>query len=421
MNQDKNYSGKIGFLVLVAALGYFVDIYDLLLFGVLRKNSLDDILIHQFGNMSPEALGNLNVYFGKLLLNWQMAGMLIGGIIWGIIGDKKGRLSVLFGSIILYSVANILNGMVTTTTAYSILRFISGFGLAGELGAGITLVSEAMSKEKRGYGTMIVATIGVFGAVAAGWTAKHVHDWRHLFYIGGGLGFGLLLLRLGVYESGLFKSVKEEKVPRGNFFQLFSNRDRVKKYFSIIFVTVPVWYFIGTLVFFAPEYSELMGLPKGAITGGDAIMYAYMGITCGDFLSGLMSQLLKSRKKTLGIFLVWTTLAIALYFILGGISVFMFYAVIIFGGVATGYWAVFMSTAAESFGTNIRATATTTAPNFVRGSTILISFLLSMVSLGFHDKITATLITGGILLVIAFFALYHLRDTFGKDLDYVET
>lgn len=420
MNQDKNYSGKIGLLVLVAALGYFVDIYDLLLFGVLRKSSLDDILIQQFGPMSHEALANLNVYFGKLLLNWQMAGMLIGGIIWGMIGDKKGRLSVLFGSIILYSVANVLNGFVTTTTAYSVLRFISGFGLAGELGAGITLVSEAMSKEKRGYGTMIVATIGVFGAVAAGWTGKHIHDWHHLFFIGGGLGFGLLLLRLGVYESGLFKSVKEENVPRGNIFQLFSTRARLKKYFSIIFVTVPVWYFIGTLVFFAPEYSELMGLPKGAITGGDAIMYAYMGITCGDFLSGLMSQLLKSRKKALGIFLAWTTLAIALYFMLGGISVTVFYAVVIFGGVATGYWAVFMSTAAESFGTNIRATATTTAPNFVRGSTILISFLLSLVSMGFQDKITATIITGGILIVIAFFALYHLRDTFGNDLDYTE-
>jgi putative MFS transporter len=420
INEKKSYSGKIGLLVLVAALGYFVDIYDLLLFGVLRKSSLDDILIHQFGNMSPEALGNLNVYFGKLLLNWQMAGMLIGGIIWGMIGDKKGRLSVLFGSIILYSVANILNAMVTTTTAYAVLRFISGFGLAGELGAGITLVSEAMSKERRGYGTMIVATVGVFGAVAAGWTAKYVPDWRNLFYIGGALGIGLLLLRLGVYESGLFKSVKEEKVSRGNFFQLFSSRERVKKYFSIIFVTVPVWYFIGTLVFFAPEYAEQMGLPKGAITGGNAIMYAYMGITCGDFLSGLMSQILKSRKKALAIFLIWTTLAIGLFFVLGGISVFMFYAVVIFGGVGTGYWAVFMSTAAESFGTNIRATATTTAPNFVRGSTILISFLLSLVSMGFHDKITAALITGGIVLTIAFFALYHLRDTFGKDLDYIE-
>ncbi len=420
LNEQKSYSGKIGLLVLVAALGYFVDIYDLLLFGVIRKDSLNEILQLQFGPMSADALANLNVYFGKLLLNWQMAGMLTGGIIWGMIGDKKGRLSVLFGSIILYSVANILNGMITTTTAYSILRFISGFGLAGELGAGITLVSESMSKERRGYGTMIVATVGVFGAVVAGYMGGVIHNWRYSFYVGGGMGFGLLLLRIGVYESGLFKGIKQENVSRGNFFQLFANRESMKKYLSIIFVTVPVWYFIGTLVFFAPEYAEAMGLPKGSISAAHAIMYAYMGITCGDFISGLMSQLIKSRKKTLGIFLSLTTLAIALYFILGGISVFMFYAVVIFGGVATGYWAVFMSTAAESFGTNIRATATTTAPNFVRGSTILISFLLSLISLAFHDKITYTLITGGILIAIAYFALYHLKDTFGKDLDYIE-
>lgn len=420
MKNDKTYSGKISLLIIVAALGYFVDIYDLLLFGVLRTESLYDILHHQYPNLSQQCLEHLNPMFGSQLLNWQMAGMLLGGIIWGMIGDKRGRLSVLFGSIILYSIANILNGMVTTTDAYSFLRFFSGFGLAGELGAGITLVSESMSKEKRGYGTMIVATVGVFGAVVAGYTAEVVDNWRHSYYIGGAMGFGLLLLRIGVYESGLFTGIKHESVSRGNFFLIFKNRIRLKKYLSIIFVTVPVWYFIGTLVFFAPEFSVELGLPKGAITGGKAIMFAYMGITCGDLTSGLLSQLLKSRKKTLGIYLVWTTLAVALYFILGGISVFMFYAVIIFGGVATGYWAVFMSTAAESFGTNIRATATTTAPNFVRGSTILISFVLSMVTLCFHDKITATLITGGIFISIGFVALYHLRDTFGVDLDYIE-
>jgi putative MFS transporter len=429
MPTNKSYSGKVGLLVLVAALGYFVDIYDLLLFGVVRKESLNDILFQQF-HLSGESLELMNAYFGKVLLNWQMGGMLLGGIIWGMIGDKKGRLSVLFGSIILYSVANVLNGMVTTTTAYAELRFISGFGLAGELGAGITLVSEAMSKEKRGYGTMIVATVGVFGAVVAGYMGDKIHTWklaetagapwRLSFYIGGAMGFALLLLRIGVYESGLFKGLKEEKVARGNVLMLFNNKERLKKYMSVIFITVPVWYFIGTLVFFAPELSVALGLPKGSVTAGSAIMYAYMGITFGDLLSGLLSQLLKSRKKTLAIFLIWTTLAIALYFILGGISVFMFYAVVIFGGVATGYWAVFMSTAAESFGTNIRATATTTAPNFVRGSTILISGLLSLVAIAFPDKITSAAITGGIILAVGFVALYHLRDTFGKDLDYIE-
>lgn len=429
MSPNKNYSGKVSLLILVAALGYFVDIYDLLLFGVVRKESLNDILSSQF-HVTGDALAMLNTYFGKVLLNWQMGGMLIGGIVWGIIGDKKGRLSVLFGSIILYSTANVLNGMITNTTEYSLLRFISGFGLAGELGAGITLVSEAMSKEKRGYGTMIVATIGVFGAVVAGWMGEKMHSWdlaaaaggawRLSFYIGGAMGFVLLLLRIGVYESGLFKGIKEEKVSRGNVLMLFNNKERLKKYMSVIFVTVPVWYFIGTLVFFAPELSVAMGLPKGAISAGTAIMFAYMGITFGDLLSGLISQLIKSRKKTLTIFLVWTTLAIALYFILGGISVFMFYAVVIFGGVATGYWAVFMSTAAESFGTNIRATATTTAPNFVRASTILISGLLSLVTIAFPGKLESAAITGGIILAVGFIALYHLKDTFGKDLDYIE-
>jgi MFS family permease len=429
MPTQNNYSGKVGLLILVAALGYFVDIYDLLLFGVVRHDSLDEILKAQFG-VTGDALANLNTYFGKVLLNWQMGGMLLGGIIWGMIGDKKGRLSVLFGSIILYSTANILNGMVHSTTAYSLLRFVSGFGLAGELGAGITLVSEAMSKEKRGYGTMIVATVGVFGAVVAGYMGSKIKTWelsqavggawRLSFYIGGAMGFVLLLLRIGVYESGLFKGIKEENIQRGNVFMLFNNKERLKKYFSIIFTTVPVWYFIGTLVFFAPEYSVEMGLPKGAITAGDTIMYAYMGITCGDLTSGLLSQLIKSRKKTLAIYLTWTAIAVILYFTIAGQSPFMFYATVIFGGVATGYWAVFMSTAAESFGTNLRATAATTAPNFVRGSTILISGLLALVTMAFPDKLTAAAVTGGIILAIGFVALWGLKETFGKDLDYVE-
>ncbi|CAN5173505.1 MFS transporter [soil metagenome] len=429
MPDKKSYSGKISLLIIVAALGYFVDIYDLLLFGVVRKESLDEILKLQF-HVSGDALATMNLYFGKVLLNWQMGGMLIGGIFWGIIGDKKGRLSVLFGSIILYSVANILNGMVTTTTAYSLLRFISGLGLAGELGAGITLVSEAMSKENRGWGTMIVATVGVFGAVVAGYMGNVIHSWklaetvggawRLSFYIGGAMGVVLLLLRIGVYESGLFNGLKHEKVKRGNFLILFQRKELLKKYLSVIFVTVPVWYFIGTLVFFSPELSVELGLPNGAISAGSAVMYAYMGITFGDLSSGFISQMIRSRKKTLAIYLIMTTLAISLYFLIGGMSVTMFYAVVIFGGVGTGYWAVFMSTTAESFGTNIRATATTTAPNFVRASTIMISGLLSLVALAFPSKLTSAAITGGIILAIGFVALYHIKETFGKDLDYSE-
>lgn len=411
---------QVFLIVLVAALGYFVDIYDLLLFGVERKESLNEIIPAQFGPMNEYGLKLLNGAFGKELLNWQMGGMLIGGIFWGVLGDKKGRLSVLFGSILVYSLANIANGFVQTVDQYAALRFISGFGLAGELGAGITLVSESMSKERRGIGTMIVATVGVFGAVVAGFMGDVIENWRNSFFIGGGMGLVLLVMRIGVYESGMFKHIKEGKVSRGNFFQLFTKWERVRKYFSIIFVTVPVWYVMGTLVLFSPELSEQMGLPKDSISSGKSIMWAYAGITIGDLASGLISHLLKSRKKALFLFLVLTSIGVTLYFTIAGQSVTMFYGVVAFIGFATGYWAVFMSTASELFGTNIRATATTTAPNFVRGSTILISWLLALSTDIFTDKITATIATGTFLLGIAFLALWSLEETFTKDLNYIE-
>jgi MFS family permease len=409
-------------LIIVAALGYFVDIYDLLLFGVERTESLNSILPIQYPGISDAVLKTLNGIYGKLLLNWQMFGMLIGGIFWGILGDKKGRLSVLFGSILVYSIANILNGMIESTDAYIVLRFVSGFGLAGELGAGITLVSESMSKEKRGYGTMIVATVGVFGAVVAGFMGDVITNWRYSFYLGGGMGLALLILRIGVFESGMFDALKKEThIKKGNVLQLFSHLPSLKKYLCIIFVTVPVWYVMGTLVLFSPELSELMGLPEKSISAGKSIMFAYAGITVGDIASGLISQLLKSRKKAFAVFLSLTVIGVILYFLYGGTSVTVFYSIVSFIGFATGFWAVFISTAAELFGTNIRATATTTAPNFVRASTILISLLLNLViSVLDVDKLLATKITGAIIISIGFIALYFLEETFGKDLNYVE-
>lgn len=409
-------------LIIVAALGYFVDIYDLLLFGVERSESLNEILGEQFPDISVATKKILNDSYGKLLLNWQMAGMIVGGIFWGILGDKKGRLSVLFGSILTYSIANIVNGMIHDTDSYIILRFISGFGLAGELGAGITLVSESMSKEKRGYGTMIVATVGVFGAVVAGFMGDVITNWRYSFYLGGAMGLALLVLRIGVFESGMYAHIKSEShIKRGNIVQLFSNRKNLGKYLCIIFATVPVWYVMGTLVLFSPELSERMGLPEKSITAGKSIMFAYAGITIGDVASGLISQLLKSRKKALALFLSLTTLGVILYFMFGGVSVPVFYGIVGFIGFATGYWAVFISTASELFGTNIRATATTTAPNFVRGSTILISLLLNFIIATFGvDKLLATKITGCIIIAVGFVALYFLEETFHKDLNYVE-
>lgn len=409
-------------LIIVAALGYFVDIYDLLLFGVERFDSLNEILHEQYPGISEGAKKSLNLIYGKLLLNWQMAGMLFGGIFWGILGDKKGRLSVLFGSILVYSIANILNGMIHSTDAYIVLRFISGFGLAGELGAGITLVSESMSKEKRGYGTMIVATVGVFGAVVAGFMGEVITNWRYSFYLGGGMGLALLILRIGVFESGMFDALKKEThVKKGNILQLFTHLPSLKKYLCVIFVTVPVWYVMGTLVLFSPELSEMMKLPEKSITAGRSIMFAYAGITVGDIASGLISQLLKSRKKAFTIFLSLTVIGVILYFTFGGVSTPVFYSIVAFIGFATGYWAVFISTASELFGTNIRATATTTAPNFVRASTILISVLLNLIiSVFCVDKLLATKITGAIIISVGFIALYYLEETFGKDLNYVE-
>jgi len=419
--EQKNKSA-VNKIIIVAALGYFVDIYDLLLFGVERTESLREILKLQFPLLPESARELLNPVYGKMLLNWQMAGMLVGGIFWGILGDKKGRLSVLFGSILTYSLANIANGMIQTTDWYIFLRFISGFGLAGELGAGITLVSESMTKEKRGYGATIVATVGVFGAVVAGFMGDVITNWRYSFYLGGIMGLALLFLRIGVMESGMFDYLKKEnQVKRGNLSLLFSNKKNIKKYLCIVLVTVPVWYVMGTLVLFSPEYAVLLGLPEKSISAGKAIMFAYAGITLGDVVSGLLSQWLKSRKKALGLFLVLTVIGVFSYFMFGGTSVFVFYSIIAFIGFATGYWAVFISAASELFGTNIRATAATTAPNFVRSSTILISLLLDLLIILFSkNKLLATQVTGIIVLLAEFIALYHLEETFNKDLNYIE-
>lgn len=399
-------------IVLVAALGYFVDIYDLLLFSVERIHSLKEIL-------GDTASPNEIKIIGKSLLNWQMGGMLIGGVFWGILGDKKGRLSVLFGSILLYSLANIANGFVQTVEQYAALRFISGFGLAGELGAGITLVSETLSKEKRGIGTMIVATVGVFGAVVAGFMSNIIENWRYSFFIGGSMGLLLLILRIGVFESGMYTHVKKQKVAKGNFLSLFSSRKQVIKYMSIILVTVPVWYVMGILITFAPEMMKAMNVVEFTPQPGKSVMFAYLGITAGDLASGLLSQLLKSRKKALAVFLSLTAIGIVLYFTVAKSSEIVFYAVITFIGFATGYWAVFMSTAAELFGTNIRSTVTTTAPNLVRGSLILVSWCVALFE-KYTNSITAAIIVGIMLMALAAVALFNLEETFNKELDYVE-
>lgn len=420
MNAPQN-SSLVSKIIIVAALGYFVDIYDLVLFGMERVASLREILQN---TLPAEELPNIGKYIeniGSKLLNWQMFGMLVGGIFWGVLGDKKGRLSVLFGSILTYSLANIANGLVHDTDMYAILRFISGFGLAGELGAGITLVSETMPKEKRGLGTTVVASVGLFGAVIAGLTTLLLNNWRISYFIGGGMGLLLFALRIGVYESGMFSSLKENKaLNKGNFFYLFSHPKLTLKYLNVILIAVPVWYVMYLLVQFAPEMCKALGLQDGPKEGKIPIMVAYIGITIGDVSSGMLSQKLKSRKKVLMLFISLTLLFSICYFLFVHYSVWIFYTIVFLIGYGTGYWAVFMSSASELFGTNIRATVTTTAPNFVRGTVPLMS--IAHLSLKPHvGSVQSAIYIGIVVFVLAFIACYKLEETFSKDLNYTES
>ena len=345
MNMNQRNYGVLSIPVIVGALGYFVDIYDLLLFGIIRKPSLTEL------GLTGDQLTSV----GQDIISIQMVGLLIGGVIWGIMGDKKGRLSVLFGSIILYSLANIANGMVTTIAAYKVVRFIAGLGLAGELGAGITLVSELLPKEKRGIGTSLVAGIGLTGAVVAYFISREF-NWRVCYYIGGGLGFLLLLLRISVYESGMFNEVKKMNVVRGNFIMLLNNRHRFQKYIRSILIGIPTWFVIGVMVTFSDAFGKALGIAE-PVQPGKAIMYAYAGISIGDVLTGFVSQWLKSRKNTLYIFYFITLLFMGLFFTAKNATASQLYWICAGLGFGTGFWAIFVTMAAEQFGTNLRATA----------------------------------------------------------------
>lgn len=406
MTQNRSY-GILSVPVLVGALGYFVDIYDLLLFGIVRKQSLMDLGVR----------GDELATVGENIISWQMAGLLLGGIIWGIMGDRKGRRSVLFGSILMYSLANIANGMITTTGQYAAVRFIAGIGLAGELGGGITLVAELLPKEKRGIATSLVAGLGLTGAVVAFFVSQSF-DWRLCYYIGGALGLLLLLLRVSVFESGMFEASKKEEVERGNLLMFFTNKSRFKKYITSILIGLPTWYVIGVLVTFSDQFGKAFGIDE-TILPGKAIMYAYAGISIGDILIGFISQGLRSRKKALYLFYVLTALCILWYFNQDGGSANTMYWICGALGFATGYWAIFVTMAAEQFGTNLRATAATTVPNVVRGSLPLILFLFKWLRES-TSYATAGLITGGVVLLIATIAAVSAKETFGKDLNFLE-
>ena len=415
-------------LIIIASLGYFVDIYDLILFNVVKKDSLTAIM----QNASPEEIKNTGLY----LFNMQMLGMMVGGLLWGILGDKRGRLSVLFGSILLYSVANIANAFTTNIALYAIIRVIAGIGLAGELGTGITLVTETMPREKRGIGTMIIVSFGALGAVMAALVGMHgnalaslfsnvlnrpIANWQLAYLIGGIMGLLLLLLRIGISESGMFKNVLNAHVDRGNFLSLFTSRERFMKYLKCILIGLPVWYIIGIIVANAELiWAKELGI-NGTVVNGLAVMYSYIGLCVGDVFSGLLSQFFKSRKKVVLLFITFCVLAcIYFFFFAHGLSVNWFYLLCFTLGTATGFWALFVTIAAEQFGTNIRSTVTNTVPNFVRGAVPIITWSFQALVALTLGNIASAFIVGMVCMGLSFWATYTSQETFSKDLDYTE-
>lgn len=395
-------------IIIIAALGYFVDIYDLILFNVVKEASLSDIGVSDLEYKNYEIS----------IFNWQMIGMLIGGLIWGILGDKKGRVSVLFGSILMYSLANIANGMVGNIQQYIVCRFIAGVGLAGELGAGITLISETMHKDKRGIGTMIIVSFGALGAVAAALVGKHF-SWQMAYYIGGGLGLVLLALRAGALESGMYKNIsKNIEVKKGNVLMLFNNRKRFLLYLQCITIGIPIWYMIGVLINLSPRFVQVENASSKDMLS-QAVMFTYIGLSAGDVISGLLSQWLKSRKKVIYLYLFMSVALVAYYLSQGQISMTAFRWNCFILGLGTGYWALFVQVASENFGTNIRSTVTNTVPNFVRFSVVPITLSFKYLA-EVSNAQDAAIIVGAVCLSLALVSLYFMKETFSKDLNYHE-
>jgi MFS family permease len=428
-NHTQHSNRKIIAIVVVAALGYFVDIYDLVLFGVIKAESLKQIMI----GTSPA----LQAATGKFLFNMQMIGMLIGGVIWGVLGDKRGRLQVLFGSILLYSLANIANAFVSDISTYAVIRIIAGIGLAGELGAGITLVSEMMSKEKRGYGTMIIVTFGALGAVFASLVGSkgdyfsqiifnltnfQLASWQVAYIIGGLMGFTLLFLRIGTIEPHYFKAIKSKnEIKKGSFKLIFSSKTNRIKYVHCILIGIPIWFIIGLIIMNSKDdFGPWVGLKN--IENGTAVMYAYIGLSFGDLISGLLSQVLKSRKKVVFLYLCFTAILTLLFLFFGkGMTATTYYFFCFLLGTGTGYWAIFVTIAAEQFGTNIRSTAANTIPNFVRGSVNVIMLLFSLLLASQLSVGISAFFIGAFFIGLAFYSLSQLKETFGKELDYIES
>ena len=393
--------------LIVSALGYFVDVYDIVLFSVLRVPSLIDL------GVSPEAVTQL----GTELLRIQMWGILLGAFVWGVLGDKKGRTFVILGSILIYSIATLLNGLVQSVEQYRILRFIAGFGLAGELGAAITLVAEITPQAKRGYGTMAIAALGAAGAITAAWVGS-VFPWRIVYISGGFAGLLLLLLRAQMKESTLFREILGREIPRGSLPFFIKSPKRVLRYLCCIVVGMPVWYAIGIHMTFAPELAQSLGV-LDPITAGKAIFYYYLGFIFGDVSSCFLSQIFQSRKKIIGLFLFFSLVFVSFTHVWTDLSVSQFYGICLLIGFGSGYWVLMATMTSEQFGTNFRSTATTSAPQMLRATVIPMTLLLDLFRQSFPFSKSALFLGLGIFL-LAGLSLIPLKETFNTHLDFLE-
>ncbi len=407
VSASKTSSNTIIPAIIIAALGYFVDIYDLILFSIVRVKSLTELGFQ----------GDMLLDHGVFLINMQMGGMLLGGILWGILGDKRGRLSVLLGSIFVYSIANIANAYVHSVESYAFWRLIAGIGLAGELGAGITLVSEIMSKETRGYGTAIVATFGILGAILAATIGDH-YDWRQAYIFGGVMGFALLFLRIGVHESVMFKAIEGKNVARGDLMLIVKNSKTFLKYLRCILIGVPLWFVVGVLVTFAPEFGRALGMFE-APSAARAIMFCYIGLAIGDLASGCLSQVFGNRKVVTAVFMLLNMVFIGVYLFNPAPTLTVFYGTCLALGFASGYWALFVTIASEQFGINIRSTVVTTVTNFVRAAVVPLTLSFKFLK-GHLGVIESVLCVAIVCVAFAFSALFALEETYGKDLNYTE-
>jgi MFS transporter, putative metabolite:H+ symporter len=381
--------------------GYFIDIFDLVLFSTLRISSFEELKI-----TDP-------TYWTVVFFNLQMTGILVGGIFWGKMADIKGRSWSFMGTILVFSIANIINGLTSSLTVYGICRFIAGFGLAGEMGSGIALICEKVPDEKRSLYLGFVSSLGCIGAVLSGWLGDIVY-WRYLFIGSGFAGILLTLLRKNLLEPDLFRKTATLNIPRGQWKTLFQSPPDLIRFILLIFLGIPMWYIIGILWSFSTEMTSTIGL--NIFTSGQAILWGYVGVWMGDMLMPFVSQFLKSRIFTIQICLIMMLLGVIYLFQFQPHSLLSFQLTHIFLGFTIGYWAVYATLCGESFGTNIRALTSTSLPSLIRFSSIPMMIIYQYGR--DENELNIALGMGLTVLCISMITTYFIKDTFQKDIDF---